>query len=151
MPPGVPKLFPAATTKQIRIIGRSARSSAESTSLWFDWSSTTVVAKMTGPATILLNESSNTSVPPNPRHGLAETANSYWITLHPPCCDWDDSHCIPNLSYKDVGGKCLLTDGTRLNTTALVTEYPLLSSGVTATVRIEKVTEAREDMGGEPE
>ena len=37
----------------------------------------------------------------------------------------------------------------RLNTTAAVHEYPLpLAAGVTATVRIEKVTEAREDSGG---
>jgi hypothetical protein len=148
MPPGAPKLFPAATTEQIRVVGRTATSSAASTSLWLDWSSTTIVVKMTGPASILLNESSNTSVPPNPRHGPAEIANSYWVTLHPPCCDWDDSHCTPNLSYKDVGGECLLAEGRRLNTTALVAEYPLLSSGTTATVWIEKITEAREDMGG---
>lgn len=149
MAPGTPKLYPAATTEQIRVVGRTARSSATSTSLWFDWPSTTIVAKMTGPASILLNEFSNASVPPrNPRHGSTEIANSYWITVHPPCCDWDDSHCIPNLSYKDIGGKCLLAQGTRLNTTALVAEYPLLSSGTTATVRIEKITEAREDMGG---
>ena len=90
--------------------------------------------------------------------GPAEVANSYWVTQHPPCCDWDDSHCVPNLSYKDVGGKCLVAEGVirtnisavwaalrrraqkyslgqvRLNTTALVSEYPLLASGVTATV-----------------
>ena len=92
--------------------------------------------------------------------GPAEVANSYWVTTHPPCCDWDDSHCVPNLSYKDVGGKCLVAEGVirtqinflrsgwplhrgaqkyslgqvRLNTTALVSEYPLLASGVTATV-----------------
>ena len=38
----------------------------------------------------------------------------------------------------------------RLNTTANVTEYPVpnLDHGVTALVRIEKVTEAREDAGG---
>ncbi len=50
--------------------GRTARSSAASSSLHFDWSSTTIVAKMTGPASILLNESSNATSPSdNPRHG----------------------------------------------------------------------------------
>ena len=147
-PPGVPTLFPAATSEQIRVVGRTARSSAASTSLWFDWPSTTIVAKMTGPATVLFNESSNATSPQNPKHGPTEVANSYWITLHPACCDWDDSHCKPNLSYDDVGGKCLLTQGIRLNTTALVKEYPLLPAGATATVRIEKITEAREDAGG---
>jgi hypothetical protein len=39
--------------------------------------------------------------------------------------------------------------GVRLNTTATATDYPLeLQAGETATVRIEKITEAREDMGG---
>eukprot|EP01045_Picozoa_sp_COSAG04_P040543 COSAG04_NODE_11899_length_681_cov_1.819588_1_plen_190_part_10 len=45
-PPGAPKLFPAATSEHIRVVGRTARSSAASTSLWFDWPSTTIVAKM---------------------------------------------------------------------------------------------------------
>jgi len=27
---------------------------------------------------------------------------------------------VPNLSYDDVGGKCLLAKGVRINTTALV-------------------------------
>ena len=36
-----------------------------------------------------------------------------------------------------------------MNTTGLVSEYPIgLKAGMTATVRIEKITEAREDMGG---
>ena len=91
-PPGAPKLFPA-TSEHIRVVvsaterlslgcvpltsmlpavmqGRTARSSAASSSLHFDWSSTTIVAKMTGPASILLNESSNATSPSdNPRHG----------------------------------------------------------------------------------
>ena len=119
-PPGAPTLFPAATSEHIRVVGRTARSSPASTSLWFDWPSTTIVAKMTGPASVILNESYNASSPPNPKHGPADVANSYWVTMHPPCCDWDDSHCVPNLSYADVGGKCLLAKGVRINTTALV-------------------------------
>ena len=146
--PAAPRLF-VATSEHIRVVGRTARSSAASTSLHFDWPATTIVAKMTGPASVVLKESSNASQPPNPRHGPPDVANSYWISTHPPCCDWDSSACKPSLSYADLGGKCVEAHGVRLNTTATATDYPLgLQAGETATVRIEKITEAREDMGG---
>ena len=146
--PSTPKLHPATSSK-IRVVGRTARSSPSSTALYFDWPATTIVARLTGPAFVVLKEASNASHPPNPRHGPTEVANSYWISMHPPCCDWDSSACEPSLSYKDVGGKCVASLGSRLNTTATVTDYDLgLQPGETATVRIEKITEAREDMGG---
>jgi hypothetical protein len=141
--PSSPKLFPA-TSDQIRVVGRTARSSSASTSLHFDWSSTTIVARLTGPASVVLKESSNATHPPNPRHGPAEVANSYWISQHPPCCDWDMSSCEPGLSYQDRGGQCVRAEGIRLNTTGAISEYPLgLRRGETSTVRIEKITEAR--------
>ena len=139
------QLFPA-THPQIRVVGRTAAQAphpsrrgrgagdagagaaaargGKSTALYFDWSSVYIVARLTGPASILLHEAANASKAP--QHPPAAPGNSYLVQLL-------DSQQPP----------------VRLNTTATVHEYPLpLAAGVTATVRIEKVTEAREDSGG---
>lgn len=122
------QLFPA-TSPDIRVVGRTAArprsagvSSSVSTTIYFDWSSVYIIARLTGPATIILHEAKNSSKAP--QHPPGALGNSYLVTL-------DESRPV------------------RLNTSASVQEYALgLQGGETATVRIEKVTEAREDSGG---
>ena len=71
-----------------------------STALYFDWSSVYIVARLTGPASILLHEAANASKAP--QHPPAAPGNSYLVQLL-------DSQQPP----------------VRLNTTAAVHEYPM--------------------------
>ena len=109
-----PQLYPA-TSAHIRVVGRTARATSTSTTLFFDWSSVYITARLTGPASIVLHEARNASKAP--QHPPGAAGNSYLITL------------------AGVAGS------VRLNTSANATDYDLgLAPGQTATVRIEKVT-----------
>jgi hypothetical protein len=79
-PPPQQQLFPA-TSPQIRVVGRTARqaNNASSTTLYFDWSSVYIVARLTGPASVVLHEASNSSKAP--QHPPGSEGNSYLITL----------------------------------------------------------------------
>ena len=57
------RFFPA-TSEGIRVVGRTARAAAAATSLYFDWSSVYIIARLTGPATIVLHEAQNSSKSP---------------------------------------------------------------------------------------
>eukprot|EP00729_Bicosta_minor_P007398 gene7398-18685_t len=117
---GQPAVFPA-THENIRVVGRTASTEAHPTTLFFDWSSVYIVAHITGPASIVLDE----GVGKRNATAVPTLGNSYLIT---------------------VDG----TNPVRINTTATHTEYsiPNLGPGVSGVVRIEKVSEAREDAGG---
>ena len=112
-------IFPA-NSDRIRVVGRTATTSAGSSTLYFDWSSVTIHASVTGPATILLAEANTTH--------RATSGNSYQVDIS------DDNA---------VSGSTVLRS-FRLNTTAEVQEYQLLlQAGGPYALRVEKVTEAR--------
>jgi hypothetical protein len=151
--------FPA-TSKDIRVVGRTAHAASAPTSLYFDWSSVYIVVRLTGPASLVLYEAKNSSKAPQ-HQGTQAAGNRYDVSL---ClyrfsslgccccrCCWVWSHhsqeiCRTHSYLITLDGKY---PGTRINSTSNTTEYDLgLPKGHTATVRIEKVTEAREDSGG---
>ena len=115
----VPVLFPAATTPQIKVIGRTARACADAknascSTLWFDWSSVYIEIEAVGPLSILLHE-------------IWPHGQEYSITLN---------GTVPHPQLNTTG------NGTQPR------EYAILAAGQQASVRIEKVTESREDVGG---
>ena len=94
------------------------RTAANGTALAFDWSSVTLLMNATGPLSIVLEES--------------------------------QAHGQEYLVQRTTDGKQWAS--TQLNTsggTTGLTVYPLLSGGAGPTlVRVEKVTEGRQDAGG---
>ena len=75
------KFFPATRTKSALLGYGTQLDDVDLAAL--DWPATTIVARLTGHAAMILKESV-TPAPPNfnPRHGPGEVANSYWISMH---------------------------------------------------------------------